>query len=196
MIKLGITGNIACGKSLIEQYLKEIGVPVIDSDEVVHRLYKEPCFIGQIKAIFENQDVTENGELSRSKIGKIVFSDKAKLHQLESLLHPVVNNRIEEFFNENNDQKIACASVPLLFEAGMKEMFDFVVTVFANPEIQLKRLLSRNGISQDDAIKRINSQMPQEEKKQLADFVVDNSGDKEETKDQLVQLLKIIISKY
>jgi len=193
MIKLGITGNIATGKSTVENLLQQEGYPVIDADKIVHDLYKEPAFIEKISDIFKGEDVFENNSLSRKKIGSLVFKDKDKLKSLENILHPEVKKKIKEYFKQNEDKPVAVASIPLLFEAKMEDLFDFIITVFVDEKTQIERLIARNGYSLEEAKQRISCQIPQEEKKKLANFVIDNSGSIENTKKQLNQILNHIL---
>jgi len=199
MIKLGITGNIASGKSLVETFLIEKGFPVIDADKIVHSLLENDRNIKeQVICVFEGFDIfkdTEKQILSRNKIGKIAFHDRKKLKKLEEILHPAVKIKIEEFFEENKNKKLAAACVPLLFEAGMEDMFDYIVFVGIDPEIQLKRLIERNNLSEEEAKLRINSQIPQGKKAPKADFIIDNSGTKEETLEQLRNILVNILQR-
>ena len=192
MIKIGLTGNIASGKSLVEDFLLEMDVPVVDADKIVHDLYSEKSFADKISALFEGEDIFENGKLSRAKIGKIVFNDKNKMKKLEEILHPEVINRINIFFEENKDRDIAVASVPLLFEENLEKLFDCIVTVFVDNVNQINRLIKRNNLTKDEAMSRINSQMSIDEKAKKSDFIINNSGTPDGTKEQLVIVLNQI----
>ena len=131
-----------------------------------------------IKKLFENEDILdENGAISRAKIGKIVFSDQDKLEELENILHPAVIKKIEEFFDEKRSEDIVIASVPLLFEIDIQPMFDKTILVCADKKIRLQRLMNRNGYSLEHALERINSQISQEEKRNIADFIIENNND-------------------
>lgn len=196
MIKIGITGSIATGKTLIESFLVEEEIPAIDADKIVHRLFKsDNNVIKEVLTLFESYGLDikdEQGNISREKIGKIVFRDKHILRELEKIVHPKVREKIQEFFGQNHDKYLAAAVVPVLFEAGMQDMFDFVIVVIADEDIQIKRLMKRNNFSEEEALLRINAQMPQEEKVKRADFVIDNSYDVENTGLQLKEILRKI----
>lgn len=189
MLKLGITGNIASGKTLVENLLRQNGIPVIDADALVHELYEDENVINLIKTLFAGYDIEENGVLSRKKIGKIAFSDEEKLKGLEKILHPEVREKVEKFFLKNISEPIVAASVALLFEAGFEELFDKIIFVEISPKIQLQRLVARNNITENEAKKRIKAQIPQEQKIPRADFVIDNNLTQENTEAQLKKIL-------
>ncbi len=179
MLSVGLTGNIASGKSIVESYFEKKGISVINADDVTHELIDKDRNIQQrIKKLFENEDILdENGTISRAKIGKIVFSDQDKLEELENILHPAVIKKIEEFFDEKRGEDIVIASVPLLFEIDIQPMFDKTILVCADKKIRLQRLMNRNGYSLEHALERINSQISQEEKRNIADFIIENNND-------------------
>lgn len=179
MLSVGLTGNIASGKSIVESYFEKKGIPVINADDITHELIEKDRDIQQkIKKVFGHEDIyNENGSLSRSKIGQIVFSDQDKLEELENIIHPAVIKRLEEFFDKNRDAQLVIASVPLLFEIDIQPMFDRTILVCADKKIRLQRLMNRNGYSLEHALERINSQISQEEKRNIADFIIENNND-------------------
>ena len=178
MLKVGLTGNIASGKSIVQSYLEKKGIPVIDADWICHRLMEEDeDVIEKVKKLFEGEDIfLEDGRLGRHKIGLIVFSNPEKMEELEDILHPIVEKRILEFFEENQDEEIVVASVPLLFEENMQNLFDRTILVCADKKIRLQRLMTRRGYPLEHAIERINAQVSQEEKRNLADFIIENNN--------------------
>lgn len=179
MLSVGLTGNIASGKSIVESYFEKKGIPVINADDVTHELIEKDRDIqAKIKRLFADEDIlNDNGSLSRAKIGQIVFSDEDKLEELENILHPAVIKKLEEFFDEKRDCEIAIASVPLLFEVDIQPMFDKTILVCADKKIRLQRLMNRNGYSLEHALDRINSQISQEEKRNIADYIIENNND-------------------
>jgi dephospho-CoA kinase len=191
MIKLAVTGNIASGKTLVENILKEQGILTLDSDQIVHDLLKNnPVIKSQIFELFQNIDISdENNEISRTKVGKIVFKDAEKRKKLEEIIHPIVKTTIEEFFDKNNTQNITAVVVPLLFEANMQNMFDYIMLVTANIDVRIERLIKRNKLSTEEAMSRINCQMPQDEKVKKSDFIIDSNLTAEKTKDQVISIL-------
>jgi dephospho-CoA kinase len=187
MLKVGLTGNIASGKSIVESYLEKKDIPVINADEVCHRLMDEnKDVIERVKQLFEGQDILlDDGRLGRYKIGQIVFANPEKLEELEKILHPIVEQKIKEFFEEHENDEIAVASVPLLFEENFQNHFDRTILVCADKKIRLQRLMNRSGYSLEHALERINSQVSQEEKRYMADFIIENNNDLIELEKQI-----------
>ena len=181
MLKIGLTGNIASGKSIVESYFEKKGIPVINADDVSHDILDNDKKVQEkVKKLFSNEDIFENGKISRHKVGLIVFSDEDKLEALEEILHPPIIKKIEEFFelkSKKGDVPVAMASVPLLFEAGMTGMFDKTILVCADKKIRLQRLMNRSGYSLEYAKERINLQVSQEAKRNMADFIIENNND-------------------
>lgn len=192
MIKLGITGNIASGKSLIETILRDFNLKTLDTDVVVHELLsKDLNTIQLVKNLFSDINIiTNNGFIDRKLIANIVFKDTNKLKKLENILHPKVKEKINEFFFVNKLEQLVGVSVPLLYEADMDNMFDYVLFVAADEDVRLKRLMKRNHLSSEAAKDRMNSQLLQEEKMKKADYVVFNNSDIENVKLSLIKFLK------
>lgn len=187
MLKVGLTGNIASGKSIVQSYLEKKGIPVIDADWICHRLMDgNEEVIEKVKKLFEGKDIfLEDGRLGRHKIGLIVFANPEKMEALEKILHPLVEQKIQEFFDEHENEEIVVASVPLLFESNMQNMFDRTILVCADKKLRLQRLMNRNGYSLEHAIERINTQVSQEEKRYMADFIIENNNDLVELETQI-----------
>ena len=195
MIKVAITGNIASGKSCVENYLKDKGFKVIDADKVNHSLLlHDDVVIKEIKNLFKNQDIIGiDGTLSREKIGKIVFSDKKMKSELEKILHKKIDEEIEQFIKINEKEKIIFVSVPLLFETNQDVKYDIIIFVSAKEKIRLIRLMKRNNFSEEYAKVRINSQMKEELKIKKSDYVIYNNSDFENIKHQIDNILKELI---
>lgn len=198
MIKIGLTGNIASGKSFVEDIFKKENIPCLDSDKITHELLENDFeVIEEIKKVFlENgfDILDKNKKISRNKLGAIVFKDREKLKILESIIHPVIKKQINSFFKDNSRQKIAVAVVPLIFEANMADMFDKIVLVAVDKDIQLERLVKRNNFTQEEALLRIDSQIPQEEKIKKVDFVLWNNASQEELTSITKELIKNLIN--
>lgn len=193
MLKVGITGNIASGKSEVENILKEKSYNVLDTDMVAHDLLQLDSIKKRICEVFSDFDILENGEISRSKLGKIVFQDKDLREKLEEILHPLIKDEIERFFSEQSEQgeKISFVAVPLLFETGFEKLFDKVVLVYADDKIRLKRLMERNDFSEEYAQNRINIQMNQDCKKDLSDYVIYNNATMDSLYKDVENILKL-----
>ncbi len=183
-ILLGITGNIGCGKSLVGTLFSDHGIPVIDSDHITHDLYENDKSVqGEILKHF--------GTLDRKEIGKVVFNDAKKKKLLEAIIHPKVAENLGKWMRKNSDHPILVNLVPLLFEAKLEDRFDKILTVYTDEKIQLERVQSRHPeLTKEEIIKRIKSQMDQDEKKARADYLIDNSGNMDETMKQVDKLIK------
>lgn len=194
MIKLAITGNIASGKSLIESLLHKEGIIVIDTDRIVHELLSQDKeIIERVNNLFEIDVKDNEGKIDRKKVGNVVFNDKNKLEQLEKILHPEVKKVVEKFFKENQDKKIVAVSVPQLYETGWEVYFDYVLLVIADDKIRLTRLIKRDNFTEEAAKNRLSAQISQAEKAKKADFLINNSGDIENTVLQLKNVLDRLI---
>ena len=176
---VGITGSIACGKSIVLNYLKLKGYKVLSLDDICHDLLDEKSVNEEVKNAL---GIKHLGNASRKEIGDIVFNDENKLKLLDDILHPLAIKKME------SEIKIARAvkghlfiEVPLLYETKMNKYFDKVWFIYANQETQIKRLMERNNMTLDEAMNRINKQISVDKKMQMAilygDYVIDNSGD-------------------
>lgn len=177
MLKVAITGNIAAGKTAVEEILRKKGYEVLDTDDVSHNLLENKKVKAQITSEFDGFDILENNQISRHKLGKIVFTDETLRKKLESVLHPLIKKEIGRFFRDckANGEKIAFVSVPLLFEAKMEKLFEKIVLIHSDTQIRLQRLVKRNNLTIEQAKSRIKIQMPQDEKLKLSDYVIYNN---------------------
>lgn len=191
MLKVGLTGSIAVGKSFVCEIFRELGVFVLDADQTAREVV-EPGTKG-LKLIVENfgaEVLQASGELDRMKLGAIVFGDEAKRQLLNSIVHPLVIEAQNEWLIEcerANPDAIAIIDAALMIESGGYRRFTKLIVVWCRPAIQLERLVLRNNLTAEEALKRINAQMPQEEKKQFADFLIDTSEGFEDTRRQVVE---------
>lgn len=190
MIKFALCGNIASGKSTVQKLLENQGYKVLDTDKVAHELLTVNN--SELFLEFKKFDVFENGEFSREKLGKLVFTNKEIKQKLENILHPQIREKIKEFFEQNQNEKYLFVGIPLLFEANMTDLFDKIIFIYADDDIRLKRLLLRNGYSVEYAKARLNSQMRQEEKTQKSDYVINNNGSIEELNVNIIKLFEQI----
>ncbi|MBZ9737939.1 dephospho-CoA kinase [Mesorhizobium sp. CO1-1-4] len=172
MIVLGLTGSIGMGKSTTARMFAEAGVPVHDSDETVHRLYAGKA-TPLVEAAFPG--TTADGSVDRTKLGARVLGDAAALKQLEAIIHPLVRADADAFLakHRNAGESIAVLDIPLLFETGGRRRVDKVVVVTAPAEIQRQRVLARPGMSEEKLASILAKQVPDAEKRRLADFVID-----------------------
>jgi len=172
MIVLGLTGSIGMGKSTTAKMFAEAGVPVHDSDETVHRLYSGAA-APLVEAAFPG--TTVGGVVDRVKLGARVLGDAAALKQLEAIIHPLVRADADAFLakHRNADESIAVLDIPLLFETGGRGRVDKVVVVTAPAEVQRQRVLARPGMTEEKLAAILAKQVPDEEKRKLADFIID-----------------------
>ncbi|MDD3419065.1 MAG: dephospho-CoA kinase [Candidatus Gastranaerophilales bacterium] len=182
MQKIALTGNIASGKSLVEEQFQSLGFDIIDADKIAHEVLVEKLNV--LQNLF-GKEIINQGQLSREKLAQIVFSNPSRKQKLESIIHPEVKRRIEEF---QKGKTISIASIPLLFEVGWEGDFDKVILVIAKDSTRQKRLMERSGLTKEQAKIRMNAQISQGDKINKADFVIDNNGSKEETFEQVKQI--------
>ncbi len=179
---IGLTGNIATGKSTVAKMLQDLGATVIDADALVHELQRPgtPAYEA-IVAAFGRGILNRAGEIDRPALGAIVFTDPARLRVLESILHPAVAIESQRRIEAAPTRVVVYEAIKLI-EAGRAGMCDAIWVVTARPEVQLERLMRTRHLSEADARQRIDAQPPQAEKLQHATVVIDNSGDLDETR--------------
>ena len=193
--RIGLTGGIASGKSSVGQWLKGQGIPVLDADlYALHALAPGQAASHAVMARYGNEVISagsdpEAAELDREALGAIVFSDPTQRQWLEELVHPLVRQEFESNLNRLVSEPIVVLMIPLLFEAGLDSLCTEVWVVHCSPEQQRQRLIDRNGLTIEDADRRIQSQWPLAKKVGLADQVIDNSGEPEGWLSQAFQLL-------
>lgn len=191
MLRLGLTGGIASGKSAVAAMLRELGFPVLDADSLAHKLI-EPGQSAYEEVLREfGPAITDGqGRVDRTKLGALVFTDREKLDRLNAIVHPRVGEAISRQFDEwqrNGKHDAAFVEAALLVESGIHEHLDGLVVAWCRPEQQLERLLAR-GLSEDEARRRIAAQMPVEEKLRHATEKIDCSGTLEQTRQQVEKL--------
>ena len=189
---IGLTGNIATGKSTVAKILEELGATVIDADALVHELQRQgmPVF-DDIVAAFGPGILDRAGEIDRKALGAIVFADPEKLHMLESIVHPAVLIESARRIMEAPTPVVVYEAIKLI-EAGRAEMCDALWVVTARSDVQLQRLMRDRHMSEVEALQRIEAQPPQSEKIKRAAVVVDNSGSLEETRRQVIAAFRDI----
>jgi dephospho-CoA kinase len=190
---LGITGTIGSGKSLVGKCLVECDIPILDSDTVVHSLFKDDQeVIGQIASTF-GQTVVKKDEtgltmIDRQTLGAIVFADPDARTKLEQIVHPAVHRYCTRWIESQNEDIVALL-IPLLFETARPRKYDQVWSVTCDEKILRERLKARNNFSEEEIDSRLKAQLPQSEKASRADAVIDNSGDIETTRKKLLELV-------
>jgi dephospho-CoA kinase len=189
MFILGLTGSLGMGKSTTAKFFAEEGVPVHDADAAVHRLYDGEG-TPKIEAAFPG--TTKDGKVERDKLGKCVLGDAAAIKRLEQIVHPLVHAAAQRFLTEaeRKGAAIAVLDIPLLYETGGDARCDAVVVVSAPADVQRQRAFERPGMTEQKLAAIVAKQMPDEEKRRRADFVVDTSQGYEAARAQVRDILK------
>ncbi len=192
VVLVGLTGSIATGKSSVAKIFKRLGCYVISADELAHEVYKKgsPAY-DRIIEEFTDKILDEHNCIDRKKLGSLVLNNVFLLNKLESIVHPEIErlrNGIMDKIKREDKDTVVIYDVPLLFEKKLDNMFDYTVVVYTNKYEEIKRLMRRDKLSEKEALKRINLQIPIEKKAQLADFVIDNSNGIEYTEKQVKEL--------
>jgi dephospho-CoA kinase len=188
MLRVGLTGSIAVGKSYVAGLLRELGCRVTDADEVARRVV-EPGTEGlrAVAEAFGPEVLREDGTLDRARLGALVFGDEEKRLRLNALLHPLIMAEQDAQLRRwelEDPRGVGVVDAALMIESGGFRRFDKLVVVHCRPEAQLERLMRRNQLMREEAERRIAAQMPQAEKLRYADFAIDTSGDFEDTRRQ------------
>ncbi len=184
-VKLGITGGVGSGKSMVCEYLKNKGLYVVSTDELARKaVMPGTTAYDQIVSCFGEDVLSDDGTLNRKKLRGIITADKKKKEMLEQFVHPEVFVQMEKEFNASEKRRdpVIAVEVPLLFETGLENFFDFVLTVSVNADVRAKRLMSRDQITKEEAEAFMGLQMPEADKIKKSDFVIDNNGSMEETR--------------
>lgn len=187
---IGLTGGIASGKSTVSAMLAKLGAAVVDADQIAREvvLPGEPA-LREVVAAFGQAILHEDGTLNRKKLGELVFADAAKRKRLEAILHPAIRRTMAERIARlarENPERLVVADIPLLYETGLDARYPHVLVVYVPPAVQLERLMKRDGLSEEEAGKRLAAQLPIDEKKARATWVIDNSGTREDTRRQVL----------
>lgn len=194
-VVIGVTGNIACGKSTVAKLLGELGAEVVDADEVVHELMAPGSEVWrEIVAEFGHGILKPNAEIDRAALGAIVFSDPTALARLERIVHPAVIATVNGLIATSRAEVVAVEAVKLI-ESGMSRGYDSVWVVTCTREQQLARLRRERGLTREEAEARLQAQPSLEEKLRLADVVIDNSGSLEDTWRQVKAAWKRVIGR-
>jgi dephospho-CoA kinase len=192
MLKVGLTGGIATGKSHVVARLRELGCEVLDADVIARQVVEpgQPAY-DEIVSAFGREILETRGAIDRARLGAVVFANSDDRQRLNAIVHPRVIAAQECWLAKvaaRSPEAIAIVDAPLLIEAGMHQHFDKVVIVFCEPGLQLERLMARNQLSGEEALARIAAQMPTAEKLKYADYTINTSGDFADTDRQVSAL--------
>lgn len=196
MIRIGITGGYATGKTVVANMFAGQGAEVICADKIVHMVMQPYTAVWEkIIKVFSKKILKKNNNIDRRKLAKIVFTDKKKLVKLNRLVHPSVKMELKRIIQDRESKKktkILALEIPLLFEAGMEDWFDKIVVVACNEDVQYKRAKRRDGVHKIELSQRIKNQWSLGKKEKRADFVVDNNGSRADTRRQVAEIWKIL----
>ena len=188
---IGLTGSIGMGKSTVASMFESAGIPIFDADAEV-RAMQGPGgeFVPAIEEAFPGSTGPEG--VDRDKLGKLVFADKAKLAQLESIVHPRIGQKRAQFFQDNADQQLILFDIPLLFEGSGDSQVDHIVVVSASADVQRARVLARPGMTVEKFEHILGLQTPDAEKRDRSDHVIDTGVSLEETEAQVLKLIETL----
>jgi len=192
MLKIGLTGSIAVGKSFVLSVLSELGCMTFDADKIAHSCMEPGREAHADIAREYGRDVlADDGSIDRMKLGAIVFADAGRRDRLNEIVHPRVieeQNRLLAEAEARDPEGIAVVDAALMIESGGYKRFDKLIVVFCEPEIQIERLMRRNRITREDAERRVAAQMSSDEKRSYADYEIDTSGELEDTRRRVIEV--------
>jgi len=193
VLLVGLTGGVASGKSIVAQMLVELGAHLIDTDQLARKVVEpdRPAW-RDIVARWGEGILNEDRSINRGKLAQIIFSNPKARKELEGMTHPRIDEEVKRLVEEleyaDNGRGIIIIDIPLLYEVNWQDKVDLVMVVYADEDTQIERLLKRRGMTREEAQARLNSQIPLSEKVKYADFVIDNSGPMQRTKDQVKEI--------
>ncbi|TXJ17786.1 MAG: dephospho-CoA kinase [Afipia sp.] len=192
MLLLGLTGSIGMGKSTTAKLFQEAGVPVYDADATVHKIYEGEA-VPAVEAAFPGS--TANGKVDRQKLSAMVVNNAEAMKRLETIVHPMLRSHQLKFLSdaETSGAPVAVLDVPLLYETGGETRVDAVVVVTTGPEIQRERILARDNMTAEKLDAILSRQLPDEEKRKRADFVVDTSHGLEPVRARIDEILREVV---
>ncbi len=188
MLKVGLTGGIACGKTVVREILAGLGAFTLDADAIVHRLMGSDSELSrEVAKRFGSEVLTREGAVDRKRLGGLVFSDPERRRQLNEIVHPLVIEEEQRLIEDakNKGEAVAVVDAALMIEVGTYSAYDAVIVAFCRRDLQIERLMKRNGFTMEEATRRVDAQLPAEEKKRYADFFIDTSGTLEDTERQV-----------
>jgi dephospho-CoA kinase len=196
MLKIGLTGGIATGKSFVLSVLSELGCEVNDADTIAHQAIEpgRPAYFDIVNQ-FGRDILNEDSSINRAALGAIVFVDKSARERLNEIVHPRVYEAQAEWFEEvarRDPGAIAVVDAALMIETGSYRRFDKIIVVYCDPELQLRRLTERNRFTREQAQARISAQMPSDEKLKYADYSIDTSNGFEDTRRQVEKICEAL----
>ncbi len=197
MLRVGLTGSIGVGKTFVTSVFVELGCRVLDADQTAREVVMPGTpGLRALVDVFGDDILATDGTLDRKRLGALIFADEGKRQRLNHILHPFIIARQDEILNgweAEDPDGIGIVDAALMIESGGYKRFDKLIVVHCRPEVQLERLMLRDKLSRDEALRRINSQMPQEEKQKFADYLIDTSDGFELTRSRSVEIYNQLI---
>jgi len=190
---LGLTGGIGSGKSMVAQMFARLGAVVIDADQLAREVVEpgQPA-LQEIAETFGSDVLLPDGRLDRPKLAGIIFADAAERAKLDAITHPRIRARMDEEIKvRRSGPGVLIADIPLLYENDRTQTVEKVIVVWVDPKTQLLRIRQRDGLSADAARQRIDAQMPLDAKRDRADYVIDNSGSRDDTRRQVEAIYRL-----
>ena len=175
MLKIGLTGNIGSGKSLVAEIFRVCGVPIYTADKEAKRLMNLDGTIRRIQSVF-GDEVVSGGAIDNKKLARIVFSDPKKLKLLNEIIHPLVHRDFDEWCHRNATSAFVLYEAAIIFESGYAKNLDAVILVTAPEELRIQRVMSRDGSNHDEVERRIRNQLDENIKREKADYIINNDG--------------------
>lgn len=192
MLVLGLTGNIGCGKSSLSNIFKDNNIDVIDADIISRHIFEDKSLLQVVFNTFGDSIKNNDGTLNRKTLGSIVFNDDKQLKKLNSLTHPRIKEKIKEDINKLSSKDIVVIDGALLIEGKFLDLVDKLIVITCEKGQQISRIINRDRCSIDEVIKKINSQMKQEDKIKYADYIIDNSSSITELQNEANKLINYI----
>jgi dephospho-CoA kinase len=195
MTRVGLTGGIASGKSTVAAMLAELGAVIIDADALAREVVASGTpGLAAVVEEFGEELLGPDGELDRAAMGQLVFNDDAARKRLESIVHPLVFERIVALEGEAADDDVVVHDIPLLAESGRADTFDAVIVVDAPPEVQVSRMTTDRGWTREDAESRIRSQASRADRLAIATHVIENTGTREDLRNRVAEVYADVVS--
>ena len=197
MLRVGLTGSIGVGKSFVTSVFEELGCHVLDADQTAREVVMpDTPGLRALTDAFGEEILNTDGSLNRKRLGARIFTDQGERERLNHILHPFIIARQDEImrgWEAEDPNGIGIIDAALMIESGGYKRFDKLIVVHCRPEVQLERLMLRDNLSRDEALRRITSQMPQEEKLRFADFLIDTSDGFDLTRARTVEIYQRLI---